>query len=416
MHDLVSRRALIGALGAGALLPSLGGAQTYAAAAIPAGSRELWQWLAAQLVLDPRLTWLDTAGFGPALNAVMVREYRSRERQSLDFRAYQAAVLDPEPLAARLGDVADFIGAAPDEVTFTHGALAGLRLVARGLDLQPGDEVLAGSHERPAVLGAWRTEAARHGWKLVELPQAAVPESPAAIVGRYAGAITARTRVLLVSHVQATDGTVMPLRELCALARANGALSIVDGALGPGHVELRVGELGCDVYAAAFHRWSNAGWGTGALYLRREVQPRIWPTTGVANDASGAQARYGTASRQLGPAIAGLGAALDLQRTLTFPRIGARIRELAAYLRLQLTTLPGVEIVTPANAALNAGILSLRLPRGEHTAVAAGLADDDGIVVGVVQQGAFDALRLSVHPGNDHDQLDRCVSALRRRL
>ena len=416
MHDLVSRRALIGAFGAGALLPSLGGAQTYAAAAIPAGSRELWPWLAAQLVLDPRLTWLDTAGFGPALSAVMVRDYRSRERQSLDFRAYQATVLDPEPLGRRLADVADFIGAGPDEVTFTHGALAGLRLVARGLDLQPGDEVLAGGHERSEVLGAWRTEAVRHGWKLVELPQAAMAESPAAIVGRYAGAITARTRVLLVSHVQATDGTVMPLRELCALARANGALSIVDGALGPGHVELHVGELGCDVYATAFHRWTNAGWGTGALYLRRDVQPRIWPTTGAANDASGAEARYGTASRQLGPAIEGLGAALDLQRVVTFARIGARIRELAAYLRLQLATLPGVEILTPHNALLSAGILSLRLPRGEHAAVAAALAEEDGIVVGLVQRDGFEALRLSVHPGNDLNSLDRCVSALRRRL
>ena len=416
MHDLVSRRALIGALGAGALLPSLGGAQTYSAAAIPAGSRELWQWLAAQLVLDPRLTWLDTAGFGPALNAVMVREYRSRERQSLDFRAYQAAALDPEPLARSLADVADFIGAGPAEVTYTHGALAGLRLVARGLDLQPGDEILAGSHERPAVLGTWRTEAVRHGWRLVELPQPGAPESPAAIVGRYAGAITPRTRVLLVSHVQCTDGTLMPLRELCALARANGALSIVDGALGPGHVDLRVGELGCDVYAAAFHRWTNAGWGIGALYVRNEVQPRIWPATGATNDASGAQARYGTASRQLGPAIDGLGVALDLQRVVTSARIGARIRELAAYLRLQLATLPGVVVLTPANAALSAGIVSLRMPRGEHAAVAAALAEEDGIVVGVVQQGDFDALRLSVHPGNDFGQLDRCVNALRRRL
>jgi isopenicillin-N epimerase len=416
MHDLVSRRALIGALGAGALLPSLGGAQTYAAAAIPAGSREMWQWLAAQLVLDPRLAWLDTAGFGPALSAVMVREYRSRERQSLDFREYQATVLDPEPLAARLASVAEFVGAGPDEVAFTHGALAGLRLVARGLDLQPGDEVLAGGHERPAVLGAWRTEAARRGWKLVELPQAAAPESAAAIVGGYAGAITARTRVLLVSHVQATDGTVMPLRELCALARANNALSVVDGALGPGHVELHAGEIGCDVYATAFHRWTNAGWGTGALYLRRDVQPRIWPTTGAANDASGAEARYGTASRQLGPALDGLGAALDLQRAVGFARIGARIRELVAYLRLQLATLPGAEILTPSSAELSAGILSLRLPRGEHAAVAAALAEEDGIVVGLVQQRGFDALRISVHPGNDLDQLDRCVNALRRRL
>ena len=416
MHDLVSRRALIGALGAGALLPSLGGAQTYAGAAMPAGSREMWQWLAAQLVLEPRLTWLDTADFGPALSAVMVREYRSRERQSLDFREYQAAMLGHEPLAGRLASVAEFLGAGPDEVTFTHGALAGLRLVARGLDLQPGDEVLAGSHERPAVLGTWRTEAARRGWKLVELPQGGMPESAAAIVGRYAGAITARTRVLLVSHVQATDGTVMPLRELCALARANGALSVVDGALGPGHVDLHAGDLGCDVYATAFHRWTNAGWGTGALYLRRDVQPRIWPTTGTANDTSGAEARYGTASRQLGPALDGLEAALDLQRAVTFARIGARIRELAAYLRLQLATLPGAGILTPASAALSAGVLSLRLPRGEHAAVAAALAEEDGIVVGLVQQGGIDALRISVHPGNDLDQLDRCVSALRRRL
>lgn len=416
MNDLVSRRALIGALGAGALLPSLGSAQTYAAAAVPTSSRELWAWVAAQLVLDPRLAWLDTAGFGPALSAVMVREYRGRERQTLDFREYQAAVLGAEPLAQRLADVAGFIGAGPDEVAFTHGALAGLSLVARGLDLQPGDEVLAGTHERPAVLGAWRTEAQRRGWKLVELPPSGVPDSPAAIVGRYAGAITPRTRVLLVSHVQATDGTVMPIRELCGLARANGALSVVDGALGPGHVDVRVEELGCDAYAAAFHRWTNASWGTGALYLRRDAQPKVWPTTGVASDAKGAHERYGTASRQLGPAIEGLGVALDFQRVIAPARIGARIRELAAYLRLQLATLPGAEILTPAHAALSAGIVSLRLPRGEHAAVASALADEDGIVVGQVAQGTFDALRLSVHPGNDFAQLDRCVNALRRHL
>jgi selenocysteine lyase/cysteine desulfurase len=416
MNDLVSRRALIGALGAGALLPSLGSAQSYAAAGIPASSKELWAWVAAQLVVDPRLAWLDTAGFGPALSAVMVREYRSRERQSLDFREYEAAVLAPEPLAQRLADVAGFLGAGPDEVAFTSGALAGVGLVARGLDLQPGDEILAGSHERPAVLGAWRTEAERRGWKLVELPQPGVPDSPATIVGRYAGAITPRTRVLLLSHVQATDGTVMPVRELCDLARANRALSVVDGALGPGHVDVRVAELGCDAYAAAFHHWTNAGWGIGALYLRRDVQPSIWPATGVARDAAAAHERYGAASRYLGPAIEGLGVALDFQRVVTTARIGTRIRELAAYLRLQLATLPGAEILTPANAALNAGIVALRLPRGDHAAVASALADEDGIVVGHVLQGAFDALRISVHPGNDFDQLDRCVNALRHRL
>jgi hypothetical protein len=100
MNEFVSRRALIGALGASALLPSLSGAQTFTPANVPAGSRELWSWVHAQLVLDPDLAWLDTAGSAPALRAVMVREYRSRERQSHDFHRYQASVLGAESCAA----------------------------------------------------------------------------------------------------------------------------------------------------------------------------------------------------------------------------------------------------------------------------------------------------------------------------
>jgi isopenicillin-N epimerase len=175
MNDSVSRRTLLGALGASALLPSLGTAQTFSAASVPAGSRELWEWMRAQLVLDPDLAWLDTAGSGPALRAVMVREFRSRERQSEDFRRYQAAVLGTDALRGHLARTAGFLGADADEIAFTTGSTAALGVVARGLDLQPGDEVLLGAHERPAVAGHWRIEAARRGLKLVELPQPGVP-------------------------------------------------------------------------------------------------------------------------------------------------------------------------------------------------------------------------------------------------
>jgi hypothetical protein len=61
-------------------------------------------------------------------------------------------------------------------------------------------------------------------------------------------------------------------------------------------------------------------------------------------------------------------------------------------------------------------VISLRLPRGEHAAAARALAAEDGVVLAHVAQGTFDALRVSVHPGNDAAQLDRCVNALRRRL
>ena len=416
MNPTVSRRALLGAFGASALLPSAAGALTFPADSVPTGSRELWPWVQSQLVLDPALAWLDTAGSGPTLRAVMAREYRSRERQSQDFRAYQDSVLGEPAFAERLARIASFLGAGADEIAVTTGAAEGIGIVARGLDLQPGDEVLMSGHERPAATGPWRVEAARRGVKLVELPPGPMLASPEAIVGRYAGAITPRTRVLLVSHVRPTDGVVMPLRELCALARANKAFSLVDGALGPGHLDVQLAQLGCDAYATSFHRWMNASWGVGVLYVRREAQATVWPTSDSGDGPAGAQRRYGATVRNLGPALEGVGVAIEFQELVSRARIGPRIRELAAYLRLQLAALSGIEIVTPAHAALVAGIVSLRLPEADQAAVARSLAEADDIVVGHVAQSGLDLLRLSVQPATEHAELDRCVNALRRRL
>jgi isopenicillin-N epimerase len=416
MNPPVSRRALIGALSASALLPLPAGALAYQTGSVPAGSRELWPWVRSQLVLDPDLAWLDTALSGPVLRAVMVREFRSRERQSQDFLRYKDVTFGAPAIAEHLATVAGFLGAGTDEVAFTTGAADGLGIVARGLDLQAGDEVLTGSHERPEAVGPWRVEAARRGVKLVELPPGPTPVAPEAILARYSAAITPRTRVLLVSQVQATDGTAMPVREICALARANNAFSLVDGGLGPGHVDVQLEQLGCDAYATSFHRWTNASWGIGALYVKRDAHARVWPTSGNGDDRAGAQERYGTAEPHLGPAIEGIRVALELQGLVNRARIGSRIRELAAYLRLQLATLPGAEIVTPSHPALSAGIVSVRLPGADHAASARALAEQDRIVIAHVSQSGLDALRVSVHPATEHAEIDRCVHGLRARL
>jgi selenocysteine lyase/cysteine desulfurase len=217
MNDFVSRREFLGVLGAGSLLPSLAAGQTFSSASVPVISRELWSWTRAQLVLDPGLAWLDTAGFGPALRAVMAREYRSRERQSQDFTAYQESALSADGLRRQLTTLAGFFGAEPDDLALNSGSTEGLNTVARGLDLQPGDEVLTTVHDRPAAVYPWLLEAKRRGIKVTQLPQDGAPASPESIVGRFAGAITPQTKVMAFAHVQVTDGTVMPVRELCAL-------------------------------------------------------------------------------------------------------------------------------------------------------------------------------------------------------
>lgn len=432
MNDFVSRREFIGVLGATSLLPRLATGQVFPPDSIPVTSRELWSWMRAQLVLEPGLAWLDTAGSGPTLRAAIAREFRSRERQSENLVEYESVALG-SAMAQRLALVASFLGAEPDGVALTSGSVEALNTVARGLDLQAGDEVLTTTHDRPAAVYPWLLEARRRGIKVVQLPQDGVPASPETIVGRFAGAVTPRTRVMAFAHVQATDGTVMPVRELCALAKAKGIFSVVDGAQGPGLLDLRMAELGCDAYAASFHRWLNAPRGTGALVLSREARDRVWPLVveqpagwdaqdrfGLQAAPAGtpaAQAKYGSLARYHAPGLEGIGIAVEFRQAINPARIGARIRELGAYLRGRVGSLPGVQVLSPGHPALASGILSLRLGNRDHAEIVRSLAREDRIAVAHVAHGAaFDAIRVSLHAGNDHDEIERLVNALRRRL
>jgi len=216
--------------------------------------------------------------------------------------------------------------------------------------------------------------------------------------------------------VQATDGTVMPLRELCALARERGVFTIVDGALGPGHLDVQFADIGCDAYATAFHRWLKRLVGhRRAVPAARRAAAGLARCRAAGRDA-GAQGRYGASSRHLGPAIEGVEAALEFQQVVNRARIHARIREFAAYLRMQLGSLPGVEVLTPTHPSLAHGVISLRLPRGEHAAAARALAAEDGRRAR--PRGAGDVRRAAHQP----PPRQRCratrplLNALRRRL
>lgn len=438
MTEFVSRRALLTALGAGSLAPAAVAAQGFYSGTAPPPSAELWTWTRAQLVLEPQTVWLDTASFGPTLRAAMVTEYRRLEQRSQSFHSYQQQALSGDALRRMLARAAAFLGAQPDDLAFSAGTTDALNQLARGIDLVPGDEILTTTHDHPAAVYPWLLEAKRRGVKVIQLPQPGVNANPSEIVGRFAGAFTPRTRVVTFAHVQYTDGTVMPVRELCALARQHGALSIVDGAQAPGMLDFRIDQFGCDCYATSFHKWVSAPYGTGALYVSREARARLWPM--IVDRAAGwdstdrfgnsplpteemqpawpeTQARFGQMSRLSGPTLESVEVALEFQRAVGSARVSSRIRDLTMYLRLRLGALRGVQLLSPSHAALSSGILALRVADRDHADLADAMAREDDLFVGHVAHGsAFDALRVSVHAHNTHADLDRFLVALQRRL
>jgi len=427
LPNYISRRELLaGSVGVAGLL---GTSPLFAQADIPTSSRELWQWVRSQPVMDTQLSYLDVASAGSTFRASLAEEYRAREARSLGVytsarSGYWAA--ESTRLAKRC---AEFFGCEADEVQFTRGAGEALGLVANGLDLGNGDEVLTTNREHPAAIAPWLALARRRGVvvKQIELPAPLTGAEQA--LGLFAGAVTERTRVLAFSHVQYADGTVLPVRDLAQFARQRSIFSVVDGAQAPGMLELNLNELGCDFYAASFHKWMNAPQGTGALIVHREALDRLWPVTprgldgapltptdalGFA-DVPSALHKLGNNVPSMWPALRGLEAAFELHQQIGRPKLEARVRELAIYTRLRLQKISRMEVLTPVRPGLWAGILTFRLQGRDAADVATTLANARIFVAALRWPGSEEgAIRVSLHFTNSHDDVDKLAQALER--
>ncbi len=401
---------------------------------IPSSSRELWAWVKTQPVLEQQIAYLDVATAGPTLRAAMAAEYRAREAQSLALATTTSGshwATESARLATRF---AAFLGCDADELLFTHGAGEALSLVALGLDLNAGDEVLTTSREHPSALTPWLVQARRRGIIVKQIDLPTPMTGPEQALGLFAGAVTDRTKVLAFSHVQYADGALLPVADLCQFARQRNIISVVDGAQAVGMLDFQLRDLGCDFYATCFHKWIGGSHGTGALFVRREMLDRIWPIEPRGLDASppiftptqalGHEAapatlhKLGNIVPKLWPALRGTESAIEFQQQVGRSKIEARVRELAIYARLRIQQLANIEILTPARPGLWAGILTLRSARHSGMDLATSLARGNRVYVRGIEwpDSTLGALRLSVHIFNTHDEVEKMLQGLDRAL
>ena len=432
----LNRREFMGGLGLAAGVSATAAAQS--PEELPVSSRELWEFARQQPVIEPGLVWLNSAFSGPSLRRVLIEEYRHREAQSANRIAYHSANLTGAGLQNLLNPVAAFLGANAEEISFTSGCTEALNLLATGLDLLEGDEIVTTQHEHPAAIYPWLLQAKRRGLKIVQVSLPTPLPHPQHVIDAFTAALSPRTRVLACAHVQYTDGSLLPVRELSELARSRNILSVVDGAQALGMLPVSLRDLGCDFYAAGFHKWCSGPAGTGMLYLRDAARHRVWPAVVAGHDEWDALDRDGAPSVQpaaeyradwpgalrkfaysfqhLAPLFFSLLPALQFQRDIGRERMTARIRELAWYLRLQLQRVTGVRILTSAHPQLWAGIVSFQVPGVDSAELARRLLAEHRIAVQAVKHAGagFDAVRAAPHVYNSYDDIDRLANAVAR--
>lgn len=168
------------------------------------------------------------------------------------------------------------------------------------------------------------------------------------------------TKIVSLSHVTFTTGTVLPVAELARRCAGAGIILVVDGAHPPGMMELDVAAVGCDFYATSPHKWLLAPQGTGLLYITEPWRERLWPTlaSGGWDDLSLGAQRFNHLGTFDESRMAGLLAAADFIQVLGMARVEARIRHLRGLLQTALEQRPDVRVVTPDQEELRAGMVS----------------------------------------------------------
>lgn len=407
----LSRRLLLkGAVSASAL-PLL---QPARATELPSGA-ELWKWVRAQQVLRPELSYLDTAAVGPSWRAVLVTEYRAEEGFNSNPDAY-ARSRSAALWRAQLEHLGRWLDCSADELCLTTGAAEALSIVATGLNLSPGDEIVTTTHEHTSALAPWLWRAKRQGIVVKQVPLPSPLTGPEQALGLMAGAVTERTRVMAFCHVQPTDGAVLPVQELCTFARQRNILSVVDGALALGALQFSVRDFGCDFYVASLHKWVNGPYGGGLLYVHPAQLEQLWPLNTAIQEENSAEwpktlAKLGSAYKYFAPRWQALDTALNLQEQIGRERIETRLRELAIYAKLRLQ--PKMELLTPAPAGMWGHMMSFRVAANSDE-LAAKLAREHDVVVGAVRREGLNALRVSLHIYNSHEDIEKLLQALQR--
>ncbi len=292
-----------------------------------------WWKVRSQFNVVDGLTFMNNGTYGPTPRVVVDA-----------FRRYNDALAeDPtnnywnEGRDAVRTRMAAFVGATADEIALTRSTSEGMNIFIKGLDWKAGDEVVFCTHEHGGGIQPLMQIEARYGVKLVRVEVPSPPESPEQIVKIFERAITAKTRLLMVSHMTYVTGLVTPIKALSDLAHSKGALISVDGAHPLGMLDLNLAATGIDHYAAAGQKWLLAGTGTGVCYIKRDVQDRIWPLMGyadlkTANDPKATQ--FGARKYELGgqrhvPSFMAMADAMDLHEAIGKKNVEARVRQLS---------------------------------------------------------------------------------------
>ena len=310
--------------------------------------------------------------------------------------------------------LAEALRVTPEEIVITRNTTESNNFVSSGLTLGEGDEVLVSTDNHPSNLNAWRQKATRFGFTVVAVTPPASHPGAEGYIDLFVKAMTPRTKVLAVTYVSSNSGDMLPVADLCRVARERGILSLVDGAQAFGVIDVNLGEMKPDFFTGSMHKWPCGPKEKGVLFVNTAVHNRIAPTiVGLYGGQVGISRTLEAEGQRDDASIAAVAEALRFQGSIGRAVIERRARALAQHLMTELRKLDGIQLWTNPAPDRSAAIVIFKPGTLDPRRLGDALAANERMVVTVRgANGANPGLRVSTHFYNTMEDVDRLVGAI----
>ena len=414
----VSRREfarLFAAGGSAALLAHPAWAQTAAPtlpAAGPSAGEPFWQAVKAQFVMPPGLAVMNAANLCPSPAPVIETLRRETDRVDRDPSPQNRAGLSQAKEATRRA-LASFLRVTPEEIVITRNTSESNNLVSNGLDLKAGDEVVIYSDNHPSNNQAWLQKGKRFGFAVTVVEQKNPHPGADYYLDAFTRALTPRVKVLAFTHLTNTVGDLFPAKELCAIARERGVLTLVDGAQTFGLMDVNLRDMDPDFYSGSAHKWPCGARECGVLFVNARVHDRIWPASYSAYPgAVGISRRMEAFGQRDEATMIAFAEALAFQERIGRKAIQHRSWALADRFVDGIRKLPGFKLFTSADGVRRGPVVTFEPGTLDRAKLVAALYEHHKIAITTGGGAGRAGVRVSPHLYNTTEEIDRLLDAL----
>jgi isopenicillin-N epimerase len=225
----------------------------------------------SEFLLDPAITFLNFGSFG-ASPKVVFDDYQKWQRE-LEFNPVQFITVNGiKYLQHSREALGKFIGCHADDVVMVTNPSYAVNIVAKSMNLQLGDEVLATNLGYGACDRTWKYYCHKAGAKYVQQKINLPIASKESFLQDFFAGVNEKTKLFFVDHITSATGLILPVQEICDYANEKGILIFIDGAHAPGQINVNLQTLNADMYTGACHKWMMTAKGSSFLYVKKELQ------------------------------------------------------------------------------------------------------------------------------------------------